>query len=177
MPMRAITPTDAMRHRRGLPIGQASRKWLLSSMAAALLLIARDGGVFAQDCTTFQKAVTDALAASDALDAQMKRFRQTSDTPKYDVDVCLAATKLRDQAHTAAGYATAACDPGHIAANMGSFQESAEFGNSTVLHPGNPDAAAKQHVKRLYFSRLRSPSADCGRDRQVVGDRTTGCPQ
>lgn len=94
--------------------------------AAALPMLAMQNLAGAQDCSNFQKAVADTMAASDNLDAQMKRFKQTSETPKYDIDVCLAATKLRDQAHAAAGFATANCDPSHLADSMSKLQNSAE---------------------------------------------------
>jgi hypothetical protein len=99
---------------------------LVIGAAALLMLAMHNQPAGAQDCSNFQKAVADTMAVSDNLDAQIKRFKQTSDTPKYDIDVCAAATKLQDQAHAAVGLATAACDPNRLADSMSELQESAE---------------------------------------------------
>ncbi len=101
--------------------------WFVVIGATGLLLLAiHNRPADAQDCSNFQKAAADTMAVSDNLDAQVKRFKQTSDTPKYDIDVCVAATKLRDQAHATVGLATAACDPNRIADSISKLQESAE---------------------------------------------------
>lgn len=80
----------------------------------------------AQDCTPFQKAAAAALAASDDLDAQMARFKQTSSTPRYDAAVCSAARQLSEQASAAAALANATCDPKGTASALGELRASAE---------------------------------------------------
>lgn len=102
---------------------------LLALIGATLLGLALHNGPAAaqQDCAGFQKAVTDAVAAADALDAQKQRFKQSSDTPKYDFDVCQAAQKLRDLADAAVNAASAACDPSNLANNVKAFGESARI--------------------------------------------------
>jgi hypothetical protein len=106
--------------------GKAMKQFFWIASATVLMLAAQNLPAAAQqDCSTFQKAVTDAMAASDDLDAQTKRFKLTSDTPKYDFDVCRAVTKLRDLANTAVTAASAACDPNNLAGNVKTLGDTA----------------------------------------------------
>jgi len=95
-------------------------------IGTALLLTVLIAPASGQECSEFQKAFTATAAASDDLDAQVKRYKQTSETPQYDAGVCTAAKQLAERAAAAAALASANCDPNHIADSISQLRQGAE---------------------------------------------------
>ncbi|MGO9361416.1 MAG: YARHG domain-containing protein [Xanthobacteraceae bacterium] len=103
------------------------------------------------------------MADSSDLDTQMNRFNQVSRTPRYDADVCGAATRLRDHARTAAALASRDCDPSQIASSLGQLRESAEseialFCTREPVASGQQTTATRDFIFPDSDRRLLQPS-------------------
>ena len=136
---------------------------LVSAAAAALLLIAAQvPPAAAQDCVSFQKAAAAAMAASENLDAQMARFKQMSNSPRFDAAVCGAARQLSEQARAAAALASAACDPRGTASAFGELRTSAEQEIPLFCTQETPPAGQSVSTSGFIFPdsdrRLLSPA-------------------
>ena len=80
-------------------------------MATLLMMALQVSSASGQTCPDFNKAVEATMAANNDVDAQLARLKATGQPPRFDVGVCSAAKRLRDQAGAAATLANQSCGP------------------------------------------------------------------